>query len=71
MGWLALACPPTREIHYIMHKYNRGRGTSRNELYCPGEQQDVSPFHAFEYVVHRKDLKGVIHTVEPYHYQDS
>ena len=59
VGWLAVGCPSNGTIQRRISQYQVPLGS--NDVYCPAENAQVSPFHAFKYVVHEKNQRGLVH----------
>ena len=59
VGWLAVGCPSNGTMRHRMDQYQVPLGS--DDVYCKGENDQVSPFHAFKYVVHEKNQKGLVH----------
>lgn len=55
MGWLAADC-----AHKLAHR-NEIVGYQAKDLFCPREHINVSVFHVFDYIIHRKHSDGLIH----------
>lgn len=54
-GFFAVDC-----MSSLVHR-EEVKGYQAKNLYCPGEDENVSTFHLFDYIVHRKLSNGLIH----------
>ena len=59
MGWFA-AKPCGNTTKTVLERM-RGYQVDVRDLHCPGARDDVSPFHLFEYIVHSKHGRGLLH----------